>query len=89
VAIFMLQYLFTFYLIITGFLTWVMLAILIAVPSFLKIWPMFKAPKPEEKPADFPDVWPNYFVAAAFYHNRSFGIWFLLALIVDSIIPLL
>ncbi len=84
-----LQYLFTIYLILSGFFTWVMAAVLLAVPSFRRIWPMFKAPKPAEKPADFPDVWPNYFVAAAFLHNRSFGIWFLLALIVDSILKLI
>jgi 1,4-dihydroxy-2-naphthoate octaprenyltransferase len=89
VGMLVLQYLFTFYLIITGFFTWVMAAVLLALPSFRRIWPMFKAPKPAEKPADFPDVWPNYFVAAAFLHNRSFGVWFLLALVVDSLIKLL
>ncbi len=89
VAMLALQYLLTFYLILSGFFSWTMAAVLLAVPAFLKVWPMFKAPKPAEKPANFPDVWPNYFVAAGFYHNRSFGIWFLLALIVDSIIRLL
>lgn len=38
----------------------------------------------QPKPTDFPDVWPNYFVAAAFYHNRLFGLWFLLGLIVNA-----
>lgn len=89
VAMLVLQYLLTFYLILSGFFSWAMAAVLLAVPAFLKIWPILKAPKPVEKPANFPDVWPNYFVAAAFYHNRSFGIWFLLALIADSIIRLL
>jgi len=89
VGMLVLQYLFTFYLILSGFFTWVMAAVLLAVPSFRRIWPMFKAPKPAEKPADFPDVWPNYFVAAAFLHNRSFGVWFLLALVVDSLILIL
>jgi len=89
VAMLVLQYVLTFYLILNGFFSWTMAAVLLAIPAFLKIWPMFKAPKPAEKPANFPDVWPNYFVAAGFYHNRSFGIWFLLALIVDSIIRLL
>jgi 1,4-dihydroxy-2-naphthoate octaprenyltransferase len=89
VGMLVLQYLFTFYLILNGFFTWVMAAVLLAVPSFRRIWPMFKAPKPAEKPADFPDVWPNYFVAAGFLHNRSFGVWFLLALVVDSLIKLL
>jgi 1,4-dihydroxy-2-naphthoate octaprenyltransferase len=88
VSMLVLQYLFTFYLIVDGFFSWVMLAVLLALPAFRKIFPMFRAPKPAEKPANFPEVWPNYFVAAAFYHNRSFGLWFLLAVIADSIIKL-
>ena len=86
VIILVLQYLFTFVLVIMGYYTLVMAAVVLAIPTFRKILPMFKAPRPEEKPADYPDVWPNYFVAAAFIHNRSFGIWFMLALIVDSIL---
>jgi 1,4-dihydroxy-2-naphthoate octaprenyltransferase len=81
-----LQYVLTFVLVLGGYYTLLMAAILLAIPTFRKIWPMFKAPKPAEKPADYPDVWPNYFVAAAFIHNRSFGVWFMLALIVDSIL---
>jgi 1,4-dihydroxy-2-naphthoate octaprenyltransferase len=86
VIMLVLQYLFTFVLVIMGYYTLVMAAVVLAIPTFRKILPMFKAPRPEEKPADYPDVWPNYFVAAAFIHNRSFGIWFMLALIVDSIL---
>ena len=88
VGMLILQYVFTFYLIATGFFSWVMAAVLLALPSFRRIFPMFRAPKPVEKPDNFPDVWPNYFVAAAFLHNRSFGIWFLLGLIADSVIKL-
>ena len=88
VGMLILQYVFTFYLIVTGFFSWVMAAVLLALPSFRRIFPMFRAPKPPEKPDNFPDVWPNYFVAAAFLHNRSFGIWFLLGLIADSVIKL-
>jgi 1,4-dihydroxy-2-naphthoate octaprenyltransferase len=86
VAMLILQYVLTLVLVITGYYTLVMAAVVLAIPTFHKIWPMFKAPKPIEKPADYPDVWPNYFVAAAFIHNRSFGIWFMLALIVDSVL---
>ena len=85
-AMLILQYILTLVLVITGYYTPVMAAVVLAIPTLRKIWPMFKAPKPEEKPADYPDVWPNYFVAAAFIHNRSFGIWFMLALIADSIL---
>ena len=74
------------YLALIGFFTPLMLAVYLAIPAFRRVWPVYKAPKPAEKPADFPDVWPNYFVAAAFYHNRAFGVVFLLALIADSIL---
>jgi 1,4-dihydroxy-2-naphthoate octaprenyltransferase len=82
----LLVMLLTLVLVITGFYTPIMAAVVLAIPTLRKIWPMFKGPKPAEKPADYPDVWPNYFVAAAFIHNRSFGIWFMLGLIVDSIL---
>jgi 1,4-dihydroxy-2-naphthoate octaprenyltransferase len=81
-----LQYLTVVYLVLIGFFTPVMLVVSLAIPSLLKILPIYRAPKPAEKPAEFPDVWPNYFVAAAFYHNRSFGVIFLLGLIVDAIL---
>jgi len=81
-----LQYVLTLVLVIMGYYTLVMAAVVLAIPTLRRIWPMFRAPKPAEKPADYPDVWPNFFVAAAFLHNRSFGIWFMLALIVDSVL---
>ncbi|MBC8508605.1 MAG: prenyltransferase [Anaerolineales bacterium] len=80
------QYLFAIYLVVTGFFTPVMLIVVLTLKTFIEIWPMFQAPKPAEKPADFPDVWPNYFVAAAFQHNKRFGSWFLLGLIVDTVL---
>jgi 1,4-dihydroxy-2-naphthoate polyprenyltransferase len=86
VGMLILQYILTFVLVLNGYYTLVMAAVVLAIPTMRKIWPMFSAPKPEEKPADYPDVWPNYFVAAAFIHNRAFGIWFMLALIVDSVL---
>jgi 1,4-dihydroxy-2-naphthoate octaprenyltransferase len=86
VALFILQYLTVVFLVITRFFTPIPLIVVLAIPLLLKILPMFKAPKPEEKPADFPDVWPNYFVAAAFQHNRRFGSLFLLGLIIDVIL---
>jgi 1,4-dihydroxy-2-naphthoate octaprenyltransferase len=86
VGMIVLQYLAVTYLVVTGFFTPVMLVVYLAIPSLLRILPIYRAPKPSEKPANFPDVWPNYFVAAAFYHNRSFGVIFMLGLIVDAIL---
>jgi len=89
IGMLVLQYLLTIYLVATGFFTLVMLVVALAIPTFRQIWPMLQQPKPEEKPADYPDVWPNYFVAAAFIHNRKFGVWFLLGLIADTVIKTL
>src|SRR4030066_1039550 len=86
VAMLILQYLLTFVLVIAGYYTLVMAAVVLAIPTLRRIWPMLGAPKPADRPADYPDAWPNYFVAASFLHNRSFGIWFMLALVVDSIL---
>ncbi len=86
VTMLILQYVLTLVLVLAGYYSLVMAAVVLAIPTLRKIWPMFAAPKPAEKPADYPDVWPNYFVAAAFIHNRSFGIWFMLALMVDSVL---
>ncbi len=88
VGMFVLQYLLTFYLVAVGFYTPVMAGVILAFPSLYRILPLFRLPKPAEKPAGFPDVWPNYFVAAGFYHNRSFGIVFILLLIVDTVLKL-
>jgi len=81
-----LQYLSVVYLVVTRFFTPVMLIVFFSVPVFLQFLPMFRQPKPSEKPADYPDVWPNYFVAAAFVHNRRFGLLYLLGLILNAIL---
>jgi 1,4-dihydroxy-2-naphthoate octaprenyltransferase len=81
-----LQYLLTVYLVVNGFFTAVMLIVALALREFMRILPMFRAPKPEQKPPDYPDVWPNWFVAAAFVHNRAFGLMFMLSLILDTVL---
>ncbi len=81
------QYLSIVYLVLTGFFTPVMLVVflsLINIPGLIK---MFSQPKPSERPADYPeDAWPLWFVAGAFGHNRSFGLWFLVGLILEVVV---
>jgi 1,4-dihydroxy-2-naphthoate octaprenyltransferase len=88
VGLMVFQYVLVGYLILTGFFTPVMIVVLIALVTFFQILPMLRQPRPAEKPADYPDVWPNYFVAAAFVHNRRFGLLFMLGLIADTILRL-
>jgi 1,4-dihydroxy-2-naphthoate octaprenyltransferase len=86
IAILILQYVAVAYLVLTRFFGPVMLVTFLALPSFFRILPILRQPKPAQKPEDFPDVWPNYFVAAAFYHNRVFGMLFLLGLVAQTLL---
>ena len=85
-AMMILPYLFTGYLIATRFFTPIMAIVLLAVPTFLQTYPALLKPKPETRPEGFPDGqggWPLYFAPLAFRNNRAFGIWFMLGLILD------
>lgn len=87
-----LMYLSVIYLVIARYFSPVMLVVLLALPALFKILPIFRAPKPESPPADAPlaiqQGWPLWFVSFAFYHNRAFGMWFLLGLVVELILRL-
>ena len=89
VGMFILQYLAVGYLVLINFFSPILLIVLLALPTFFKVLPPFRAPRPAEKPADYPDFWPNYFVAGSFAHNRSFGLLYLLGLILDSVLKLI
>ncbi len=83
------SYLLVLYLIGVKFFSPVMLLVFLAIPTLIEIWPILSSPKPDEKPEGFPDVWPNYYVAAAFHHTRRFGGLFLLAVILDTAVRLI
>ena len=79
-----LQYLLVIYLIIARFYSPVLLVVLLALTAAPQVWAVYRLPKPEERPAKYPaDAWPLWFVAFAFLHNRRFGLFYLLGLILD------
>jgi 1,4-dihydroxy-2-naphthoate octaprenyltransferase len=91
-AMMILPYLFTFYLVATRFFTPVMVIILLALPTLRRTLPALLKPKPSSRPPDFPDGqggWPLYFAPLAFINNRAFGSWFLLGVILDAILRVL
>jgi 1,4-dihydroxy-2-naphthoate octaprenyltransferase len=91
-AMMILPYAITAYLVASRFFTPVMAIILLAIPSLLKTAPALLKPKPETRPDGFPDGqggWPLYFAPLAFVNNRSFGMWFLLGVILDAALRLL
>jgi 1,4-dihydroxy-2-naphthoate octaprenyltransferase len=81
-----LQYLLVVYLISTGFFTPIMLVVFLSLYGFFKlIVPVYKSPKPVSMPEEYrSDVWPLWFVAFAFLHNRRFGALFVLGLAVEA-----
>ncbi|MFZ5856121.1 MAG: prenyltransferase [Chloroflexota bacterium] len=85
-AMMILPYFITAYLIAVKFFTPIMLVVLLAIPTLRQVLPAFLKPKPAERPADFPDGqggWPLYFAPMSFLNNRSFGMYFMLGLLVD------
>ena len=84
------QYLLVLYLVAIRFFTPTMLVVLLALTAMPQVWSLYRRPKPEQKPDDYPaDTWPLYFVAIAFLHNRRFGLWFMLGLMGDAILHVL
>ncbi len=85
-AMMILPYLFTGYLIAIKFFTPVMAVVLLAIPTLLQTYPALLKPKPETRPEGFPEGqggWPLFFAPLAFRNNRSFGSLFMLGLLID------
>ena len=88
-AMMILPYFFTAYLIAIKFFTPIMAIVLFAIPTLRTIYPAILKPKPAERPADFPDGqggWPLYFAPMAFWNNRKFGSFFMFGLLVDVLL---
>ena len=88
-AMMILPYFITLYLIAARFFTPVMLIVVFAIPTMWQLLPAFRKPKPATRPADFPDGqggWPLYFAPMAFINNRKFGSLFMFGLLIDVLL---
>jgi 1,4-dihydroxy-2-naphthoate octaprenyltransferase len=85
-----LQYLLVLYLVLTGFFTPLMLVVLLSLYGFFKlIVPAYRSSKPATMPREYrADVWPLWYVAFAFLHNRRFGTLFALSLLAEVVLEL-
>ena len=82
-----LMYLLVAVLVLTGYFSPIMLVSFLGLTTFKSVWDVYKHPKPEQAPADYPPgTWPLWFSAISFYHNRSFGMFFLVGLILSLFI---
>ena len=67
------------------YFTPVMLIVFLAFKHALTAIKVMNTPRPPKAPEGFP-FWPTWFSAFAFNHNRQFGGWLILGLIVDTIL---
>jgi len=85
-AAIVLSYIITFYLIfVTHFFTPVILLVLAAVKPAQVALKRLSNPRPTEPPPGYP-IWPRWFSTVCFVHNRVFSNYFVLALIVDTVL---
>ena len=84
-----IQYLTVIALVMTGFFTPVMLVVLAALTAIPRVWAIYKNPKPENCPPDYdPSIWPLWFSAISFYHNRRYGMFLMLGLMLEVVMRL-
>jgi len=75
------------YLVAIGYFTPAMLVTLAAAPSLRRVFRTYREPRPQEPPPELPKgVWPLWFVAATFWYNRRFGMFFLAGLVGDIVL---
>jgi 1,4-dihydroxy-2-naphthoate octaprenyltransferase len=85
-----LQYVVVIYLVVVRYFTPAMLLVLLALPTLRYVFVMFRQPRPQAPPDNYPaNVWPLWFVASSFYHSRQFGGYFLIGLLIDTAIHLM
>jgi 1,4-dihydroxy-2-naphthoate octaprenyltransferase len=81
-----LSYLITVYLIfVTHFFTPFMLLVLMAIKPARAALERLSNPRPLEPPPGYP-IWPRWFSTVCFVHNRVFSNYFVLGLIIDTLI---
>jgi len=86
IALFVAEYAIVAWLIVTGVFTPWLAIVVLALPSAWAAIKIFTTIRPDAPPADYPpDVWPLWYAPYAFVHTRTFGLLFLLGLIVEAI----
>jgi len=84
----MLAYAVIIYLVfVPRYFTPVMLIVLAAGRRALLALRVLRKPRPAEPPEDF-KAWPTWFSAFTFYHNRLFGMLFIVGLVSDAMLRL-
>jgi 1,4-dihydroxy-2-naphthoate octaprenyltransferase len=87
VGMLLLQYVLTVYLVLAQVCGWALLLVLINLPALLRLWLVFREPRPQQRPEEYPqEVWPLWFSGFAFDHTRKFSGLFLLGLLLNGLL---
>jgi 1,4-dihydroxy-2-naphthoate octaprenyltransferase len=79
------QYVLSLALVLAGSFGWPLLLVLASLPDLPRLFRVFRQPKPQLPPGDYPEnVWPLWFSAHAFRHTRRFTSLFLLGVVLDT-----
>lgn len=85
-AALLLIYLVILYLVfVPRYFTPVMLIVFLAFRHAWSAIKLLNNPKPAAPPPGYP-AWPTWFSAVTFFHNRQFGGWLILGLIIDTLL---
>ena len=80
------MYILVIVLVWMGIFSPVLLIVLLALYTLPRVWGIYRNPKPAEAPSSLqPGIWPLWFSAISFYHNRAYGMLLLLGLILSVI----
>ena len=74
-------------LVITGTVGWGVLLVAAAIPRLVEVLRAYSQPRPAAPPPGY-RIWPLWFVALAFHHNRLAGGLFVLGLVVNALFRL-
>jgi 1,4-dihydroxy-2-naphthoate octaprenyltransferase len=86
IAMVILQYVLVLYLILNGYLSWLMLVVFFAAGWAWKAIQVYAHERPVEPPPEYPpNIWPLWYAAVAFQHTRRFGGLFLLGLAAEVV----
>jgi 1,4-dihydroxy-2-naphthoate octaprenyltransferase len=86
IALFTLQYVLVAGLVLAGYVSVLLLAVLFALRWYVWALRCYRHPRPAAPPAEYPpNIWPLWYAAFAFQHTRRFGSLFLLGLALDVV----
>ncbi len=85
IAVIMIYVVIAYLVFVPRYFTPVMLIVFFALKDAIRLVKVLNNPKPEKAPEGWP-AWPVWFSGFAFQHNRQFGSFILLGLLVDALL---